>query len=188
MIATVAGSPVLWSQGAPAKQPRSDAPVPAPRVLPSKGVVEGSTYKNPSIGIEFKPPSSLRLQEPQMKGSPDAAQLLISVIAEATNPIPALGFYAEKLDYYPEDKRGASDYVQRLIRAQEAKGCQRVGGAMTAQRGRVSFLRADCEDGKDHEAVLVTTHNAFAFVFIFEARDAAEANNLVNATEVVVTD
>jgi hypothetical protein len=89
-----------------------------------------------------------------MKGSPDAAQLLISVVADAGTPLPAVGFYAEKLDAYPVDKRGASDYLQRLIRAQEAKGCQRAGAAMTTQLGGVSFLRADCEDGKGHEAVL----------------------------------
>lgn len=113
--------------------------------------------------------------------------MLISVVAEAANPIPALGFYAEKLDPYPEDKRSASDYVQRLIRAQEAKGCQRVGRVRTAQFGGVSFLRADCEDGNGHEAVLVTTQNAFAFVFIFEARDGAEANRPIDSTKVTVT-
>ena len=78
------------------------------------------------------------------------------------------------------------NYLQRLNRAQEAKGCQRAGAAMTTQLGGVSFLRADCEDGKGHEAVLVATRNAFAFVFIFEARDAKEANKLVDSTEVVV--
>jgi hypothetical protein len=188
LVIAIATVPLVFrQQSVPATQLRPAAPVPTPRILPNKGVVEGGTYKNPSVGIEFKPPLSLRLQEPQMKGSPDAAQLLISVVADAGTPLPAVGFYAEKLDAYPIDKRGASDYMQRLIRAQEAKGCQRAEAAMTTQLGGVSFLRADCEDGKGHEAVLVTTRNAFAFVFIFEARNANEANKLVDSTKVVVT-
>ena len=161
---------------------------PAPRILPNKGVVEGGMYKNLSVGIEFKPPSSLRLQEPQMKGSPDAAQWLVSVVADAGTPLPAVGFYAEKLDvYHPVDKRDASDYLKRMIRAQEANGFKRIGTAVTTQFGGVSFLRAEFEGGDAHEAVLVATRNAVAFVFIFEARDAKEANMLVDSTKVAVT-
>ena len=186
VIASTAVSLVFCQQSVPATPLRPAAPVPTPRTLPNKGVVEGGTYKNPSVGIEFKPPLILHLQEPQMKESPDAAHLLISVVADAGTPLPAVGFYAEKLDAYPVDKRGASGYPQRLIRAQDAKGCQRAGAAMTTQLGGVPFLRADCEDGNGHEAVLVATRNAFAFVFILEARDAKEANKLVDSTKVVV--
>jgi hypothetical protein len=185
VIAGTAGSAGFCQQSAPSPQLRQ-APAATPRILPNKGAVEGGMYKNSSIGIEFKPPSGLRLQDPQMKGSPEAAQLLISVVADAGTPLPAVGFYAEKLEVYPVDKRGASDYLQRMIRAQEAKGCQHAGAAMTNQAAGASFLRADCEDGKGHETVLVATRNAFALVFIYEARDAKAVNILVDSTKIVV--
>jgi hypothetical protein len=186
---TVAASAVLWSQGAPAPQTRPAAPVRDRNLLPDKGVIEGGTYKNAGIGLEFTPTSSLHLQEPDVKGAPDAPPSFFSVLAVADRgPLPALGFYAEKLDHYPEDKRDASSHLQRMIRAQEASGCKRVGGVTKTRLSEVSFVRADCEAGRAHEAVFVTTHSAWAFVFIFEASDAAAANKLIASTEVRVTD
>jgi hypothetical protein len=188
VIASAAGSLAFCQQSAPTTKLRPAPPASTPRVRPNKGVVEGGMYKNPSVGIEFKPPSGLRLQEPQMKGSPDAVQFLVSVVADGGTPLPAVGFYAEKLEvYHPADQRGASDYMDRMIRAQETYGFKRIGTAKATQFGGVSFLRADFEDGKGHEAVFVATRNAFAFVFIFEARDSKAANMLVDSTKVVVT-
>jgi len=86
-------------------------------------------------------------------------------------PLPALGFYAEKVDHYPEGQRDASSHLRRMIRAEEASGCQRVGDTTKMTLSEVSFVRADCQDRKVHEVVLVATHNAWALVFIFQASD-----------------
>lgn len=186
---TVAAPAVLWSQGTFAAQTRSTAPVRDRKLLPDKGVIEGSTYKNASIGLEFTPASSLHLQEPEMRGAPGATPSFFSVLAVADRgPLPALGFYSEKLDHYPGDRRDASSHLQRMIRAQEASGCQRVGGVTKTRLGQVSFLRADCAAGKAYEAVFVTTHSAWVFVFIFEASDAAAVDKLIAPTKVTVTD
>jgi hypothetical protein len=194
-IASAATPPALWSQGSAVPRTRSKAPVPAQKVLPTKGVVESGTYKNASIGLEFTPASSLRLQEPEMKGTLDATPLLITVRAVA-DPGPFLGlfsersttvFYAEALAYYPEDKRGASNYVQRVIRAQEAGGFRHVGSVTSAQLSQTSFLRADFEKGKAHQAVFVTTHNGYAFVFIFGALDVGVTDKLIASTKIRVT-
>ena len=52
----------------------------------------------------------------------------------------------------------------------------------------VSFVRADCQDRRVHEAVLVATHNAWALVFIFQASDTAAADKLISATQLRFTD
>jgi hypothetical protein len=194
-IASAITPPSLWSQGATVPQTRSKAPVPAQRVLPNKGVVESGTYKNASIGLEFTPASSLRLQEPEMKGTPDATPLLITVRA-VVDPGPFFGLFSERsttvfsadaLAYYPEDKRGASNYVQRVIRAQEAGGFRHVGSVTSAQLSQTSFLRADFEKGKAHQAVFVTTHNGYAFVVIFGGVGAGVTDKLIASTKIRVT-
>jgi hypothetical protein len=152
----------------------------------NRGVVEEGTYKNASLGIEFMPPASLRLQEPQMKGSPDAAQLFISVVADAGSPLPAVAFGAERLEFYPPGKRSASDHLQRFVRAQKAKGCQSTLAPSTKQFEGIAFLRADCAGGNGYESILVATKSGLAFVLMFEARDREEADRLVDSTKVVV--
>jgi hypothetical protein len=194
-IASAVAPLALWPQGVVVPQTPSKAPVPAQRVLPNKGVVESGTYKNASIGLEFTPASSLRLQEPEMKGTPDATQFLITVRAVA-GPGSFFGFfsdrsitvfYAEALAYYPEDRRGASNYVQRVIRAQQADGFRHVGMVTPAQLSQTPFLRANFEKGRSLEAVFVTTHNGYAFVFIFGALDAGVTDKLIASTKIRVT-
>jgi hypothetical protein len=130
-----------------------------------------------------------------MKGTSDTTPLLITVRAVAA-PGPFLDlfsgrsatvFYADALAYYPEDKRGASNYVQRLIRAEEGAGFRYVGSVTSAQLSQTSFLRADFEKGKAHQAVFVTTHNGYAFVFIFGALDAGATDKLIASTKIKIT-
>lgn len=195
MIISVVPPPVAWSQAAPAPKARPAAPIPAQRSLPDKGVVEGAVYKNPSIGIEFTPPPSLHLQEPEMKGTPDAVPMLITVRAVADRGLLAglfsgkseCVFYADKLSYYPQDKRDASNYIQQVISAQATNGFQHVGSLTTAQLSQASFLRADFEKGSAHEAVFVTTRDEFAFVLIFGASDGGTTDKLITSTKLRIT-
>jgi hypothetical protein len=43
------------------------------------------------------------------------------------------------------------------------------------------------EKGKAHEAVFVTTHNGYAFAFIFGASDAGVTDKLVASTKIRLT-
>jgi len=130
-----------------------------------------------------------------MRGTPDSVPVLITVRAVADRGLVSglfsgksvSAFYADKLAYYPEDKRGASNYVQRVILAQATSGFQHVGNIVTAQLGEASFLRADFEKDSAHEAVFVTTHNDFAFVFIFGASGGATTDKLIASTKLRIT-
>jgi hypothetical protein len=129
------------------------------------------------------------LTGPEKKGTPGAPPSFFSVLAVAAQgPLPALGFFAEKVEHYPEGKRDASSHLQRMIRAQEASGCHRVGDITNIRLSQVSFVRADCEQEKVHEVILVATHSAWALVFIFQASDTAAADKLIAGTQFRFTD
>ncbi len=89
---------------------------------PNKGVIEGTTYKNSAIGVQFTPAPGLRL-EPMKDAAPD----MIAVQAQ-NDPGPMYGltlFYAEELAHYPEDQRNATSYLEKVVvRANESGGFQ----------------------------------------------------------------
>jgi TonB family protein len=74
-------------------------------VRPNKGVIDGTTYKNSSIGLQFTPAAGLRLEQ-----LPGAAPDMIAVQAQS-DPGPLYGltlFYADELAHYPEGQRSAT--------------------------------------------------------------------------------
>lgn len=164
-------------------------------VLPDRGLVERGTYKNPSIGLEFIPAENLRLQEPEMKGKPGTVPLLITVQALSDRGFVSslfsvrelTVFYAEALASYPEEQRNSGRYLQKVIRANEAQGFQHVDGEMVSYLSGISFLRADFVQKEVHETVLVATHNAYAFVFIFAGADLDSTNKLIASTKIKFT-
>jgi len=96
-------------------------------------------------------------------------------------------FYAESLAYYPEEQRNIPRYVKKIIRANEADGWQHVDGKSSEQVTGILFSRVDFAKGDVHEAVLVTVHNGYAFVFIFAGSDIGSTNKLIAATTVKLT-
>jgi len=74
--------------------------------------------------------------------------------------------------------------VHKVIRANEADGYQTVNPAMPAQISGISVVRVDFVKGKVHESVLVTIHNAYAFVFIFAGSDFGVINKSIASTKV----
>jgi TonB family protein len=150
---------------------------------PNKGVIEGTTYKNSSIGIQFTSAPGLRLE--QM----NAASNMIAVQAQ-NDPGPMYGltvFYADELAQYPEGQRTASRYLEKVVRANEADGFQLTEGAPSAEISGIQFVRADFVKGAVHETILVMTHTGYAFVFIFTGASANRTGQLIASTDLKLT-
>jgi hypothetical protein len=167
----------------------------APSLMPTKGLIDKGTYKNPSIGLEFTPAENLKLLEPEMKGTPGTTPLLITVQAASDRGLisgifsaPSITiFYADALAFYPEEQRNVPRYLKKIIRTNEADGWQHVHGMTSGQMTDISFSRLDFAKGDVHEAVLVAVHDGYAFVFIFAGSDIGVANKLIAATQVKFT-
>ena len=161
-------------------------------VLPTKGQIENGIYRNDSIGLEFAPAENLHLQVPEIMGTPGTTPLLVKVEADAERGLLSglfsarslTIFYADALAYYPEDQRNASRYLKKVARANESDGYQHIDVKSSDEIGGVSFMRADFTKSEVYEVVLVTTHNDYAFVFIFAGSDIGVVNKMIASTKV----
>ena len=150
----------------------------------NKGVIEGTTYKNSSIGVQFTFAPGLRPE--QMNA---AASNMIAVQAQ-NDPGPMYGltvFYADELAQYPEGQRSAPIYLEKVVRANESDGFQLTEGEPSAEISGVQFVRADFVRGLVHETILVMTHNGYAFVFIFSGASAERTGQLITSTDLNVS-
>lgn len=187
----VANSPSSGWRAESQQSPRK-AKASTQAVLVTKGQVENGVYKNDSIGLQFTPAGNLHLQAPEIMGTPGTVPLLVKVEADADRTLisglfsaPGLTiFYADALAFYPEDQRNATRYLKKVSQTNEAEGYQHVDAKGPVEISGVSFVRADFAKSGVHEAVLVTTHNQFAFVFIFAGPDIGVVNKLVESTNV----
>jgi hypothetical protein len=162
-----------------AKTPR-DNPSRLPLTI---GTVEGDTYKNDSLGLQFTPPTGLKFSAPELKGKPGTLPLLVTVAAWGT-AIGGTVFYADDLGYYPEDRRSTKAYVERVVRTQKKEGLDLVEGKAEEQLGGVTFSRVDLHQTLNYQAVLVKACDVYAFVFIFASSDVESANRLIAHTAV----
>jgi hypothetical protein len=119
--------------------------IPIPQI--EKGRIDGRTYKNPPIGLEFTPPVGLTFGKPVLKGTPGTVPLLVTVAAwgeqEQLSPREGEIFYAEALAYYPDDQRSTKAYVHKIVRANRRRGFEFAGNSFDAKLGGVSFSRTD---------------------------------------------
>jgi TonB family protein len=162
----------------------NNAPSSVRNARPNKGVIDGTTYKNSSIGLQFTPAAGLRVE--QMNA---AASNMIAVRAQ-NDPGPMYGltvFYADELAQYPEGQRSAPRYLEKVVRANEADGFQLTEGEPSTEISGVQFVRADFVRGAVHETILVMTHNGYAFVFIFSGASAERTRQLIASTDLKVT-
>jgi hypothetical protein len=153
-----------------------------------EGMVEGHTYKNTSLGLEFTTADHLKFGTPELKGKQGTVPLLVTVGAwgemRQSSARDGTVFYADALAYYPATKRTAEDYIRRVTASNhKEKGLERVEGEAEGKIGETSFARADFEKGIVHEAVLVKAGDAFALVFIFAGPDLSAVNQLIAATK-----
>jgi TonB family protein len=158
-----------------------------------KGVVEGLTYKNTSLGLELTPAPGLKFGAPELDGDPGTVPQIVKIAAlgELTG-LPArdlLSFYADALAYYPENRRSSDDYMRRVVVANRSEGFwpperpssdNKFGGEIF---GGEVFTRQDFQKGVVYEAVLVKACGAEALVFIFAGPNRDAANKLIATTE-----
>jgi len=171
--------------------PSFEKSIPPQNTLPTVGKVVEGTYKNPSIGIELTPAENLHLEDPEMKGTPGTTPLLIVISASESgllkgllSPRSVMIFDADALAYYPADQRTVDRYIKKVIRANEADGYKTINPGASAQFSGIPVERAEFLKGEVHEAVLITIHNGYAFVFIFAGADFESINKSIAATKV----
>jgi hypothetical protein len=158
---------------------------------PDKGTIERGAYKNPSLGLAFTPDSNLKLESPELKGTPGSVPLLVTVAAWASptwfEARQGTVFYADALAYYPADQRTPERYMGKVIRGNRAEGAEQVQGKTNDHLSGLAFLRADFRRGRAYVVVLVSTHNGYAIVFIFAGPDEKTVNKLVASTKLEFT-
>jgi len=153
----------------------------------AKGFIEGRTYKNPSLGIEFTPAPGLEFGDvPELKGKPGAVPLIVTITATRSGhpfePTEVMAFYADALAYYPPGQRSSDSYVRKVITANKKEGFEPLRESSEGQLSRVVFARQDFVKGPVYEEVLVKTCKAEALVFIFTGASRDETSKLIAAT------
>src|SRR5271155_1692311 len=105
----------------PSSKPSSTAP------RMEKGFVDGSTYKNSSIGVELRAAKGLTFGVPELKGTPGTVPMVVTVTAlrneTLLSPRYVMAFYSDALDYYPEGQQRSTDaYMRRVIKGNQQTG------------------------------------------------------------------
>jgi hypothetical protein len=152
-----------------------------------KGVVEGRTYKNASVGLELTPAPALEFGTPELKGNPGTVPLLVTITAAGEAKLVSarevMSFYSDAMAYYPENRRSTADYMRRVVLGNGKEGFTTLGGTSESKLGGVTFARQDFQKGFVYEGVLVKACKTEALVFIFGAPDLDTVNKLVAATQ-----
>lgn len=152
-----------------------------------KGVVEGRTYKNTTLGLQFTPPPTLELGMPELKGTPGVLPLLVTINAVSEHDSStgkAIAFYAEGLRYHPEGQRLTDAYLNRVVSDNQKGGFSPVGAISHRRFGGSVFVRQDFRKQLAYEAVLFKACSVEALVFIFAGSDKEVVNDLMAATQV----
>jgi hypothetical protein len=158
--------------------------LPVPRM--EKGLADGRTYKNSSIGVELRVAEGLTFGTPELKGTPGIAPLLVTVTALRNetlfSPRYVTVFYADALAYYPEGQRSTDAYVRKVVKGNQLTGYEATQETFNVKFGGVSFARRDFR-GPFYEAVLVKSCDAQALVFIFASSDKDTVDKLIGETD-----
>lgn len=157
-----------------------------------KGTVNGRTYLNEKLGIRYSVPSPLKIDDP--------------VLQDATGPRPGITvyscepeglyrllrtrqcvvFFADGLGPRPKEERTNSGYTDFFTKSYVNAGNEVIGEAAIPQKlSAQAFLRRDFHgrDRRVYQAVLVTTHDGFAVVFIFTSTSKTGVDELINKTD-----
>lgn len=163
----------------------STTPVSGPRW--DKGVVEGRTYKNASIGLVLTLAPALEFGSPELKGNPGTVPLLVTITAAGEARLAAarevMAFYSDAMAYYPENRRSTADYMRRVILGNGKEGFTTLGGTYEGQLDGITGARQDFQKGFVYEGVLVRACKTEALVFIFGGPDLGTVNKLLEATQ-----
>jgi hypothetical protein len=160
----------------------------------TKGYVDGNTYRNPSIGVEFTVPEDFQFREPETASDPATGRQTISISA-GTKPHnrfalrkyivdTAIMFVADALAGYPPEQQTEEGYMRRMAQVQEAGHFKRINGKSEEKIGEVTFVRANFTQGKRHHILFAALRKNYAFVFIFVAEDMESAEALIKLVSI----
>jgi hypothetical protein len=151
-----------------------------------KGVVEGRTYRNVSVGLELTAAPGLEFGTPELKGNPGSVPLLVTISALGEERLfsgrEVMAFYTDALAYYPETRRSTEAYMQRVILGNRKEGFEPEEVNSETLLSGIAFERRDFNKGSRHEGVLVKACEAQALVFIFAGSDRDAVDKLIGAT------
>lgn len=152
-----------------------------------KGVVDGGTYKNASVGLEITPATGLEFGPPELKGNSGTVPLLVTITAVSAPKLfsgsDVMAFYTDALAYYPETQRTTEAYLRKVVRGNQKEGFEPLSGSSESTLGGAAFSRQDFQKGSRYEAVLVRACKPQAIVFIFASSDQDGVNKLIAATQ-----
>lgn len=152
-----------------------------------KGVVEGGTYKNTSVGLEIIPATGLEFGTPELNGNSGAVPLLVTITAVSAPRLfsrsDVMAFYTDALAYYPENQRSTEAYLRKVVRGNQKEGFEPLNGSSESTLGGTTFSRQDFQKGSRYEAVLVRACKPQAIVLIFASSDRDGVNKLIAATQ-----
>jgi hypothetical protein len=175
--------------------PAADAAPPKAEAGDPKGTVEGHTYKNAYLGLEFTLPDELQFQEqPAAESDPATGRMIISTHA-GSKPgnrfafrkyivDEAIMFVADPLARHPVDERTDAGYIRGMVRVEKAQGFKQTGDSSVDKIGDTTFSRANFVHGSRYHVVFATERKDYAFVFIFVGNDFKSADALAKATTV----
>src|SRR5260370_16005484 len=116
---------------------------PPSRVPLNSGVVQGSTYKNDSLGLELTSAPGLKFGTPEMKGPTGTDPQLVTVSAWAEKKWFSVRegtvFYAEALAGSPENIRSTEGYMHGVVRANSNDGFDLIKAPRDEHFDGVSF-------------------------------------------------
>ena len=183
---------VIFAMPAWSQEPTVVPAKPAPSVQQlAKGVVQGNTYKNASIGLELTPDPKLKFGRPMVARKHGTAPLSVTVSAwgkfRSYTAREGTTFFAMALANYPAEERSTDACMQKVIEADRGNGWKLVQGNGEGELGGISFARKDFlkvfEKGSAYEAVFVKACDTQALVFVFAGSDQDAVNKIIGATE-----
>jgi hypothetical protein len=152
-----------------------------------KGVVEGRTYKNASVGLEITPAAGLEFGSPELKGNTGTVPLVVTITAMSAPKLfsgrDVMAFYTDALAYYPDNQRSTETYLRKVGKSNQKDGFEPTNRSSESMFGGVMFARQDFQKNSRYEAVLLRACKEQALVFIFAGSDSDGVNKLITATQ-----
>ena len=176
----------------PAQVQQPESPGTSKAGEPDKGVIEGHTYKNKFLNLEFTPAADLEFRPPEMSGKPGEKQHSVGVSAwsKAHNKFSfrkyiverGVIFVADDLDSYGEDERTAAGYLRHVSQVEAREGFKPIEGPAEAKVSEVKLARGNFKQGDRLHIVCITTRYGYAFTFVFVANDMEAVEAMIKET------
>jgi hypothetical protein len=155
---------------------------------PVRGFVTGSTYRNPSLGVEFTVPDELQFRQPAMTtyARTGGRQIYVEAWSKPHKFLKYVDawiiFSAETLPSLPAKFQSNDGFMLLVAQRERKEGFKPLQRESKEKLGDVEFLRADYGRGSRREIVLASLRKDYAYVFIFSASDVAAADALIKST------